>query len=198
MSAWSAAILVGGRGRRLGGAAKPLLDVGGRTILARQVAALAALGATPRLIGSDAGPFAGLGFEVVPDVVQAGALGGVFTALVTAPTPHVLVLAGDLPFVSARFLQALVDKRLDAEAVVPAPGGRWQPLCAVYAAAAAPRLRQAIDEHRWRVRDAVAALDVAVLDDDALAPFDRAARLLTNVNTPADAQAARGDAETPD
>ena len=41
MSTWSAAILAGGRARRLDGRAKPLLDVGGLTIVERQRTMLA-------------------------------------------------------------------------------------------------------------------------------------------------------------
>ena len=72
----------------------------GRTILARQVDALAALGVRPSLVAPDPTPFAGTGLRVVPDAVAAGALGALFTALHRAADPHVLVLAGDLPFVT--------------------------------------------------------------------------------------------------
>lgn len=197
MADWCAAILAGGRGRRLGGAVKPLLDVGGRSILARQAGVLATLGAVPRLIAPDAAPFAGLGFDVVPDAVDAGALGALYTALVHATAPHVLVLAGDLPFITAPFLRALLDARAAADVVLPAPGGRWHPLCAVYKASTAPHLRRAIDAGRWRVTDALGGLAVLCLHDDALAACDPSGRLLRNVNTPDDAEAAQREAGEP-
>lgn len=198
MSDWSAAILAGGRGTRLGGVVKPLLEVDGATILTRQAAALASLGVEPVLVSPDAGPFAGLPYRVVADVVAGGALAGLYTALATATTSYVLVLAGDLPFVTAPFLAYLVARRHQADAVIPAPGGRWQPLCAIYASATAPTLRAQIDRGQLRVTSAVATLRVALIDDAALATFDRGHRLLLNVNTPGDHESARRGASADD
>lgn len=187
MHTWSAAILAGGRGRRLDGRTKPLVELApGHSMLARQVAALATLGAVPRLIAPDAAPFSALPFEVVPDLVAAGALGALYTAVATSPTPYVLALAGDLPFVTAPFLDALLARRRQAEAVVPRPGGRWQPLCGVYHRDVAPRLRDRIDRGSWRVTDALEDLTVSAMTDADLAPFDPDGRLLLNVNTPED------------
>lgn len=191
MSDWSAAILAGGRATRLGGVVKPLLEVGGATILARQAAVLATLGVEPVLVAPAAAPFAGLPYRVVADVVTGSALGALYTALASATTAHVLVLAGDLPFVTAPFLAHLVARRHDADAVVPAPHGRWQPLCAIYATAAAPALRAQLDRGQLRVTDAVATLRVTLVDDATLATFDHRDRLLLNVNTPGDHESAQ-------
>lgn len=191
MSDWSAVVLAGGRGRRLGGVVKPLVMLDGRTILDRQVAAMAALGVRPRLVAPDAAPFSGSGLVITADLVDAGALGGLYTALATASTPHVLVVAGDLPFVSAPFLAALVEHRHQADVVWPRPGGRPQPLCAIYATTAAPVLAAAIEARRLRVTEAMASLRVFEIDDTALAAFDTDGRLLLNVNTRDDEVAAR-------
>jgi molybdopterin-guanine dinucleotide biosynthesis protein A len=191
MPDWSAAVLAGGRARRLGGVAKPLLVLGGATVLSRQAAALASLGAVPRIVTPHREPYAASGFAVVPDLVEAGALGALYTALATSDTRYVLVLAGDLPFVTASFLAALLEPRHAWQVVLPAPHGRWQPLCGVYDVAVAPTLRARIDAGAWRVVDAVAPLRVGVLDDAALAAFDRDGRLLLNLNTPDDEAAAR-------
>ncbi len=186
MPAWSAAVLAGGRGRRLDGRTKPLVELHGRTILARQAEALAALGVVPRLIAPDPTPYADLPFEVVADLVDAGALGALFTAVSTAPTPYTLVVAGDLPFVSAPFLAALVAWRTEAEAIVPRPGGRWQPLCAIYHRTVAARLEARISRGHWRVTEALDDLDVRAVSDAELSRFDTDGRLLLNVNTPED------------
>lgn len=170
---------------------KPLVAIDGVTILDRQRQALAGLGATPRLIAPEAAPFAPSGLTVIADVADGGALGALYTALVTAPTPYVLAIAGDLPFLTTSFLAALVARRREADAVMPAPAGRLQPLCAVYAVTAAPVLAAALAAGRLRVTEAVAPLRVRVLDDMALAPFDADGRLLLNVNTRDDEAAAR-------
>ena len=186
MPAWSAYILAGGRGRRLAGRVKPLVEVAGRTILARQVETLAKLGLRPLLVAPDPAPFAHLDLEVVADDVAAGALGALYTALHHARESHVIVLAGDMPFLSAPFLTHLTSVVAGHDAAVPNAGGRWQPLCAVYHRRAATPLRRAIDQGHWRVVEAITRLDVRPVTDEEIAHFDADGRLLLNVNTPDD------------
>lgn len=179
-------MLVGGRARRLGGLAKPLLDVGGCTILARQAEALAALGVTPMLVGVDPAPYRDLGFPFVADRAEGGALAGLYTALAATSAPHVLVLAGDLPFVTAPFLGALVARRVGTDAVVPRSQNRWHPLCAVYDCAILDRVRRRLEKGERRVVDLLDEIRVTVVTDDDLARLDPDRRLLLNVNTPDD------------
>jgi molybdopterin-guanine dinucleotide biosynthesis protein A len=191
MATWSAAILVGGRARRLGGCSKPLLDVGGLTILARQRAMLAALGVVPRLVAADPVPLQHLGLEVVADIVDGGALGGLCTALETAATDVVVVLAGDMPFLTGEFVGALLAHVDGHDAAVPRTAETWHPLAAAYRRRVTPRLRAELASGERRVIAAVTGLDVAVLDDTALAPLDRDGSLLCNVNTPDEYERAR-------
>lgn len=187
---WTAAILVGGRARRLDGRAKPLLAIGGRTVLDRQVAALASLGAVPVLVTADPASYADADLPRVTDLVEAGALGGLFTAVAQARTAWVIVLAGDMPFITPVVLQYLLDARGDCDAVVPRTGAQWHPLCAVYATHLAPRLQAAITEGTRRVTNVIAGLRVRVIESGELAAIDPAGRALTNVNTPDDLQQA--------
>lgn len=192
MSTWSATILAGGRGRRLGGRTKPLLDLGGQSILARQRAMFASLGVVPRLVAPDPVPFAGLGLEVVADDGRTGALGALCVALERATTDVVVVLAGDMPFVTAAFVEALLAALAGHEAAVPyTASDGWHPLAAVYRRLAAARLRAGLDAGEGRVVAAVTALAPAALDDDALAALDPDGTLLCNVNTPDDYARAR-------
>ena len=192
MSTWSAAILAGGRARRLDGRTKPLLDVGGRSILARQQAMFGSLGVVPRLIAPDPAPLSHLGLEVVADAGDTGALGALCTALEAAGSDIVVVLAGDMPFVTAAFVRALVAAISGHDAALPRTANEgWHPLAAAYRRDAGPRLRAALDAGERRVVAAVTALDVAVLDDGVLAALDPDGTLLCNVNTPDDYARAR-------
>lgn len=90
----AAIILAGGRGSRLAGAAKPLLEVGGRTLLDHAVAALA--GCEPVIV---VGPQMPVGGDVVW-TQEAPAFGGPVAAIVAGlarvDSAEVYVLAADL------------------------------------------------------------------------------------------------------
>ncbi len=99
---WSACILAGGRGRRLAGRIKPLVEVDGRTILARQSrSARRLLACAPRSWRRIPCRSRTRAWRSCPTPWPPGRSGALFTALHHAATPHVLVLAGDLPFVTA-------------------------------------------------------------------------------------------------
>jgi molybdopterin-guanine dinucleotide biosynthesis protein A len=128
---------------------------------------------------------------VVADrIAGAGALGGLYTALVEAPTEQVLVIACDMPFLTAPFLSRLAALGAGAEAVVPRDAAGPHPLCASYMRRVADRLRTRIEAGALRIIDALEDLDVRPLGPDELTPFDQDGRLLLNVNTPDDYQRA--------
>jgi molybdenum cofactor guanylyltransferase len=205
---WSAAILAGGRARRLGGQDKSALIVDGLRFIDRQREALRPL--TDRIVlvgyrGAQPAPV-----PVEPDRwPDAGPLGGLATALLTATTDRVLVLACDLPCVTTRFLAFLADADPHATAVVPVCDGRWQPLCAIYARRAADTFVTALADGERTVAAVVSRLRPRLIGHDEWAPFDCNGLLLANVNTaddlarvrshePSSANASRADANTVD
>ena len=197
----SAAILAGGRATRLGGADKASLVVGGLRIVERQLAALRTVSRDVRIVANDAARYADLGVRVVPDLVAgAGPLGGLYTALADARHERVLVLACDLPFVPAAFLERLAAESSTAgehgrvDAVVPRTARGLEPLCAVYWKACAAVAQAQIARGELRMTALLADLHVRELGRDALAPYDGEA-LFENVNTPHDYARARGRVE---
>jgi molybdopterin-guanine dinucleotide biosynthesis protein A len=189
---YSAAILAGGQARRLGGIDKSALAVGTRSILDRQLSLLRGL--TPHILivigqGSPAPP---VDVPVVVDrVPRAGPLGGIYTALMEAPTDRVLVVACDMPFLTAPFLEQLAARGADVDVAVPRSAAGRHPLCASYARAVAGHLKMRIDSGNLRVRDALDGLVVRELGPDELASHDPDGLLLLNVNTPDDYAKAR-------
>ncbi len=182
------AILAGGRARRLGGVDKSALRIGPLSILERQLAALEGLADRIVLVGGAPDRLAPGRVRVVPDrLPRAAALGGLYTALGEAATPYVLVIACDLPFVSARVLErlaALADGTADA--VVPRTTDGLQPLCAVYARRLRNRVRRRIESGHLKVQDLLAAVRVRELGPDDIASLDPTGHSFFNVNTPGD------------
>jgi molybdopterin-guanine dinucleotide biosynthesis protein A len=185
-----AAILAGGQARRFAGRDKSALHVGGLTILQRQISALREVAGRIVLVGADAPgeQVPGLEIEAVPDLIPgSGALGGLYTALSAARSPHVLVLACDLPFVSRAFLRHLAALPGPAhDAVVPRSPDGWQPLCAIYRRELAAGFAGRIASGRLKIADALAELRVREVGPAETASVEPDERLFLNVNTPDD------------
>ncbi|HWY49036.1 MAG TPA: molybdenum cofactor guanylyltransferase [Bryobacteraceae bacterium] len=139
------------------------------------------------LIG-DPGRYRDLGHAVYSDKVPGcGPLGGIYTALTVSPSGWSLpadwnlVVACDMPGISARVLRGLIDPEAEPGrncVMAVGPGGEPEPLCAVYHQRCLPVLERAIREKRFKMRDLVPELDADLRLLEATA--------LVNVNTAAD------------
>ena len=184
---WTAAILAGGRATRFGGRDKGRLPIGGVSIIERQLSLLRPMVDALLIVANDPARFASLDVPVVPDLVpDAGALGGLYTAMCAAPTDRVLVVACDLPFLSASFLEHLMAVGQDVDVAIPHSADGYQPLCATYTRSCAEPIRRRIDAGELKVTDFLADVRVRELGPDELARFDSDGRLFMNINTPED------------
>ena len=196
----AAAILAGGRARRLGGVSKASLRIGGARIVDRQLAVLRNIAGEIFAVAPDEVAYAGLGLRVVPDAIpDAGALGGIYTAVVSSPCERTLVVACDMPFLSAAVLERLV-RDGEADLVVPHGARGYEPLCAVYARACAGAIREQIargDLRASALPEAVrGTLDVVEVGPEELAALDPDGLMFVNVNTPHDYERARSLGES--
>jgi molybdopterin-guanine dinucleotide biosynthesis protein A len=186
-AALEAAILAGGHGRRLGGRDKSALVVDGERLLDRQLAALAPVASRVFIVGGPAERFGDRAVPVVEDLVpESGPLGGVYTALRTAQTPRVLVIACDMPFLTARFLEFLGTAGHGCDVALPRDGRGLHPLCASWSTSTAPVVERLLGEGVRAVRGALEALRLHIIEENALGAFDPDGRLLHNINTPDD------------
>ena len=184
---WTGVILAGGQARRLAGVDKSALLVGGTSILDRQLTTLRSLTPHILIVASDEERFREAGAPVVRDCIAgAGSLGGLYTALVEAPTEQLVVMACDMPFLTAPFLARLAALGAGADAAIPRDARGLHPLCAAWSRRAAPHLHARIKEGGLRIHDALEGLDVREMSAGELARFDPDGRLLENVNTPED------------
>ena len=183
----TAAILVGGRARRLDGRSKPALIIGEQTIADRLLEAIGDAGiATVFMVGPWHGAVPS-GIRHIPDLMgQVGPLGGVYSALLVASTARVIVLAGDMPFVTAALIRRLADMADGIDAVVPRDDRGWHPLSAGYRRSIAPHVKAQLDRRALRVVDALGGIRVDELTGDELRRLDGDDMLLMNVNSPDD------------
>lgn len=182
------AILAGGHATRFGGGDKGAILIGGRSILERQLHEVSQVADDVMLVGAHAvPPFANVPIRLVADrVTDAGPLGGLDAALAASGRDHVMIIAGDMPYVSAQLLAHLISLRQDADAVVPRTERGYHPLCAVYARSCEDVVGRRLAARTFAMKDLLVELKVRVVDTGELAAFGDLDRLLANVNTPAD------------
>lgn len=175
----SALILAGGRATRLGGIAKHELVVGGETILARQTRVLASrvaeiLIAAPRDVP---------GYRTVRDHAGgAGPLAGIAAGLAAARTPWLLVVAGDMPYLSGELVDLVLASRgAELDGACARAGGLPEPLVSVLHARAAPAVARRLAAGRLKASGLYTDEDLRVAWVDA--PDVHA---LHNVNCPDD------------
>lgn len=183
--AHDAVVLAGGAARRLGGADKPGLRVGGRALLDRVLAACADADTT--VVVADPRPTARPVRWAREEPAGAGPLAALDAGLRHTTADHVVVLSADLPFLERdtvrRLLTALRAGRADGVLLTDADG-RDQPLVAAYRAQALRRAlaalaRAASEDGSARdgaltglpLRRLTAALDLTRVPDD-VASFD--------------------------
>lgn len=182
----TAAILAGGAARRLGGRDKSGLVIGGRTILQRHVELLQGLVDRVIVVANDPLRVAEAGVPVLADAIPGcGSLGGIYTAVTAAAGP-VLVLACDMPFVTAPFLARVLEAGLEADIAIPRTPDGYHPLCASYSPACADPIRRRIEAGALKVVDLLSDVRVRELGPREVASFDPDGLLLLNINTPDD------------
>jgi molybdopterin-guanine dinucleotide biosynthesis protein A len=188
----SAFILAGGSSSRMG-ADKALLELNGEPLILRAARVLDPLVASVTVIG-DPARCVSLGFAVVPDDVPGlGPLGGIATALRISSAKWNLVVACDLPYLTAAWLGFLISRALASRADVLLPQGPRgpEPLCAVYHASCAPVISAALERGVRKVTDGLAGLVIETLPQEEWKAFDSDGCLFKNMNSPADFAEAR-------
>ena len=187
----AAAILAGGLARRMGGRNKATLAIGDRRIVDRQLALLRETADPVFIVANDSEAFDGLDVRVVADAIPgAGALGGIYTAIVSSPKPRTIVVACDMPFLARPLLERLA-RPTRADVVVPRTEQGYEPLCAAWSAAAAERIRARIERGALKASAVLEDLVVEEIGPDLIAADDPEGLMFVNVNTPHDYARAR-------
>jgi molybdenum cofactor guanylyltransferase len=164
--------LAGGGGRRIGGD-KALVELEGRPLLHYPLNVLRAVVDEVAVVAKQSTALPGLDVEValwLEAEEPRHPLMGVAHALRCAGGRPVVVVAGDMPFVTRGLVSALAgEKARGAAAVVPSTGGRLHPLCARYEPRALDTI--AACDFASPVREIVGAMDLRILEWPDEEPF---------------------------
>jgi len=174
------------------GEEKALLEFAGTTLLERALATLREVTPDVYIVGARE-RFERFG-RVVEDIYrERGPLGGIHAALNASQAEWNVILAVDLPFVTAALLRFLVEKARESKARVTAPrvGGGFQPLCAVYRREFGGTAAEALEAGENKIDRLFAPATARIVEEEELARFTFTAGMFDNLNTPDDVERAR-------
>ncbi len=184
-------VLAGGQGRRMGGVDKGLVPFRGAPMVAHAIARLAPqVGAIVVNANQNAEAYAALGHRVVPDTVGgfAGPLAGLHAGLAAAPTPLVVTVPCDSPFLPADLVARLAEalERTGADIAVARTFDQPHPVFALVRTSVRPHLETFLGAGGRKIDAWYASLAAVEV------PFDDEADAFRNINTRDELAAAGG------
>ncbi len=176
----------------MGGQAKALMEVGGRRIVERVVAAVAPAVHDLVIVTDTPDLYAFLGLSMVPDVYpDHGSLGGIYSGLKAAAGEAAFTVACDMPFLHPEIIRLLVARAHEADVIVPRAAGEIQTLHAVYSKACLPHIEARLGAGRFKITGFFDAVRVLEIPEAVFARHRPPAIAFMNVNTPDELDRAR-------
>jgi molybdopterin-guanine dinucleotide biosynthesis protein A len=126
--------------------------------------------------------------RLVPDLKPGrGALGGLYTAVASAASPLIAVVACDMPFASPMFFEGALKLMVEeaADVVIAKTDEGYEPIHALYRRdTCLPAIESAIHADQWKVISWFPQVRVRLLTPDEVKAFDPSGLCFWNLNTP--------------
>ena len=193
----AAYILAGGASSRMG-REKGLLEFDGVPLILHTAMLIEPLVSNVAVVGPRE-PYAALGLRAIGDNdygnrtedssdVRRGPLAGIAAALSETRCPWNLILACDLPFLTAEWVDWLLSRVADSSGQVVIPHTRHglEPLAAVYRLECGPPIADALSRGGRKVTDVISKFRMDVVDASEWQQVDPEGLVLKNMNAPAD------------
>jgi len=179
-------LLAGGKSRRMG-VDKATMLIGGKPLWQRQIGVLNEVHPNALWVSAqDAPPWCPIGIDQVLDQPPSrGPLSGVVAALSRLRTSHLLVLAIDMPRMTAEHLRKLWSLARSRTGVIPAHNNSLEPLCAIYPANVLLTAETALEGRDWSLQSFCQELISRCEAQRYELGFDER-QLYLNMNTPAE------------
>src|SRR6185295_1838122 len=127
----------------MGGNPKALIELGGRSIVERVVAALTPAVDDVLVVTNTPERYAFLGLPMVADVFpDHGSLGGLYSGLRAAPGDVAFTVACDMPFLHPDVVRLVIERAGEADVVIPRVGRQLETMHAAYAKACLPHMEE--------------------------------------------------------
>lgn len=191
-NSFTLAINCGGKSSRMG-TNKAFATIGEQTIIERIIDSTKNIGQEETiLITNTPNDYAHLNLPMYSDLVpDSGSLGGIYTAIHYSKTSHTIVIACDMPFVSADVLKFMMTQADNVDIVVPTVDNYPQGLHAIYSKNCLEPIRAKIDQKRLKVIGFYEQVKVTYLDEVSLEQYNSDGLAFMNVNTPEELEKAK-------
>jgi len=181
------AIQAGGSSSRMG-RDKAFLKLKGKPLIEHVLQRLTDIGDETLIVTNHPAAFSHLGVRTVPDTTPgAGALVGLYSALIAARGDTVLVVACDMPFLNRTLLAYQIQLSSQADVVVPFYQDQYEPLHAVYnRKACLPAIEASFQAGNRRLVSFYTQLRILKVEESTLGQLDPSGFGFFNINTPQD------------
>nr|WP_255458571.1 molybdenum cofactor guanylyltransferase [Nitrospira sp. KM1] len=186
-------LLAGGKSRRMG-EDKRFVTVGDKSLFERSLTVLQTVFEKVCVVVAQDTVSVPADVLVLRDLISdCGSLGGIFTGLSLASTPHVFVTACDMPFLDPDAIRYVVESRFGMDIVMPRIFDELQPMHALYGGKCLPAMNKMMQARDLKIHRLISdsSLRVRIIAAKEFSNMDDARRSFLNVNTPMDLQSAR-------
>lgn len=173
-----AIILAGGKSSRMG-TDKGLLELKGKPMVAHVIDAIKFI-TDDIIIISDKAAYKNFGVPVFEDLIKnAGPLAGIYTGLKNTKHQKNIVVSCDVPFVSEKLLQYLINLCKNYDVTIPVSNNKTHQVIGVYDKKCSEVFKKELDNNQLKMKVALEKINLNVVDANQ---FDL--KEFINVNTP--------------
>jgi molybdopterin-guanine dinucleotide biosynthesis protein A len=184
-------VQAGGKSTRMGGNPKALIELGGRSIVERVVAALTPAVDDVLVVTNTPELYAFLGLPMVADVYpDHGSLGGIYSGL-RAAGEIAFTVACDMPFLHPEVVRLVVERAGEGDVVIPRVGEQLETMHAAYSQTCLPPIEARLRAGRLKIVGFFDDVRVVEIGATEVARFRDPAIAFMNVNTPDELERAR-------
>ena len=184
-------VQAGGKSTRMGGNPKALIELGGRSIVERVVAALTPAVDDMLVVTNTPELYAFLGLPMVADVYpDHGSLGGIYSGL-RAAGEVAFTVACDMPFLHPEIVRLVVARAGEGDVVIPRVGEQLETMHAAYGKACLPPIEERLRAGRLKIVGFFDDVRVVEIGAAEVARFRNPEIAFMNVNTPDELERAR-------
>ncbi|MFC1782585.1 molybdenum cofactor guanylyltransferase [Planctomycetota bacterium] len=187
-------ILAGGAGSRLKGVDKARLVIDSTPLIERAVELLRDWFAEVLIVSNGQRHYEFERVKLLADEKpNCGPLMGLYTALKASRHELNLVLACDMPYVSRKLVQMMMETETSGnyDVVTPVVNGYREPFLAVYHKQALEIIKRNLDRNRYKMTGIFEQMNVGEISEERLRQIDPELKNFININTPEDLEAAQ-------